>query len=122
MTPEERLAEIQRELLTRNPENRIDPTLDRVRAVCEMLGDPHLAVPVIHVAGTNGKTTTSRMIETLLRERGLSTGLMTSPHLHDERERIRLNGEPVDIERFIETYEEMSPVLDLIDERVGRLS
>lgn len=122
MTPADRLAEIQRDLLARNPENKIDPTLDRIRAACEILGDPHLAVPVIHVAGTNGKTTTSRMIETLLRGFGLNTGLMTSPHLHDERERIRLNGQPVDAERYIEAYDEIAPYLQLIDERVGRLS
>ena len=122
MTIEERLAEIQRELLSRNPENKIDPTLDRIRAACEILGDPHLAVPVIHVAGTNGKTSTSRMIETLLRGFGLTTGLMTSPHLHDERERIRLNGQMVDAERYISAYEEIEPYLGLIDDRVGRLS
>lgn len=122
MTPEERLQEIRIELALRNPENKIDPTLDRIRAAAEILGDPHLAYPVIHVAGTNGKTTTSRMIETLLREFGLHTGLMTSPHLHDERERIRLNGEPVDAQRFIDAYDEIEPYLGLIDDRVGRLS
>lgn len=122
MTPEERLQEIRLELASRNPENKIDPTLDRIRAAAEILGDPHLACPVIHIAGTNGKTTTSRMIETLLREFGLATGLMTSPHLHDERERIRLNGEPVDAQRFIDAYEEIEPYLGLIDDRVGRLS
>lgn len=122
MTPDERLLEIRAELLSRNPENKIDPTLDRIRAAAELLGDPHLAYPVIHIAGTNGKTTTSRMIETLLREFGLTTGLMTSPHLHDERERIRLNGEPVDVQRFIDAYEEIEPYLGLIDDRVGRLS
>ena len=118
----QRLAEIQQELLARNPENQIDPTLDRIRAVCEILGDPHLAYPVIHVAGTNGKTTTSRMIEALLREFGINTGLMTSPHLHDERERIRLNGQPVEAERYIEAYEQIEPYLGLIDDKVGRLS
>lgn len=122
MTSDQRLQEIRLELLSRNPENKIDPTLDRIRAAAELLGDPHLAYPVIHVAGTNGKTTTSRMIETLLREFGLTTGLMTSPHLHDERERIRINGEPVDAQRFVEAYEEIEPYLGLIDDRVGRLS
>lgn len=122
MEPIDRLAEIHHELLLRNPENLIDPTLERIRAVCELLGDPQRSYAVVHVAGTNGKTTTSRMIETLLREFGLSTGLMTSPHLHDERERIRLNGEPVEAERFIAAYEELEPYLAVIDERVGRLS
>ncbi len=122
MTPDERLAEIQGELRSRNPENRIDPTLTRIEAVCGLLGDPQTAVPVIHVAGTNGKTTTSRMIETLLREFGLRTGLMTSPHLHDERERIRLDGEPVDVERYIEAWDDIAPIVGLVDEREGRLS
>ena len=122
MTPDERLQEIRLELAARNPENKIDPTLDRIRAAAEILGDPQLVYPVIHIAGTNGKTTTSRMIETLLREFGLTTGLMTSPHLHDERERIRLNGEPVDVQRFIEAYEEIEPYLGLVDDRIGRLS
>jgi dihydrofolate synthase/folylpolyglutamate synthase len=122
VTPDERLQEIRLELAARNPENKIDPTLDRIRAAAEILGDPQLAYPVIHIAGTNGKTTTSRMIETLLREFGLTTGLMTSPHLHDERERIRLNGEPVDVQRFIEAYEEIEPYLGLVDDRIGRLS
>ncbi len=122
MTPEERLEEILDELRSRNPENRIDPTLDRIRAACEMLGDPQRNYPVIHIAGTNGKTTTSRMIEALLREAGLTTGLMTSPHLHDERERIRLNGELVEVERFIDVYDDIAPILGLVDDRVGRLS
>ncbi len=122
MEPIDRLSEIQHALLSRNPENQIDPTLDRIRAVCELLGDPQRSYAVVHVAGTNGKTTTSRMIETLLREFGLRTGLMTSPHLHDERERIRLNGEPVEVERFIAVYEEIEPYLAIVDERVGRLS
>ena len=68
-------------------------------AAATFWGHPSRRLELFGVTGTNGKTTTSRMIETLLRERGLSTGLMTSPHLHDERERIRLNGEPVDIEQ-----------------------
>ncbi len=122
MTPDDRLAEILQELRTRNPENRIDPTLERIATACALLGDPQLAVPVIHVAGTNGKTTTSRMIETLLREFGLRTGLMTSPHLHDERERIRLDGEPVEVERLVEVYDDIASILALADERVGRLS
>ncbi len=70
--------------------------------VVSLLGDPHRAFPVVHVTGTNGKTSTTRMIESLLRERGLRTGRFTSPHLVSMRERICVDGEPLSPERFIE--------------------
>ena len=63
----------------------------------------------MHVTGTNGKTSTTRMIESLLRERGLRTGRFTSPHLVSMRERICVDGEPLSAERFIELYEESRP-------------
>ena len=99
----------------RAAENVIKPSLERIAFLLGVLGDPHLAYDVIHVAGTNGKTSTSRMIESLLSESGLNTGLTTSPHLHDIRERIRLYGAPIEFERFIETYDDIAPYLDLTD-------
>lgn len=117
-----RLREIEQVLTARTPENIVQPGLERIAFAMSILGDPHTAYPVIHIAGTNGKTSTSRMIEALLREFGISTGLMTSPHLHDLRERIRLNGLPVDAERFIEAYDEIEPYLQLVDERVSPMS
>ena len=83
-----RMREVQEAILARTPEHDLEPSLDRIAAVMELLGDPQRAFPVIHVTGTNGKTSTTRMIERLLRELGLSTGRFTSPHLHYIRERI----------------------------------
>jgi len=79
------------------------------------LGDPQFAYPVIHVTGTNGKTSTARMIESLLQAMGLRTGLVTSPHLHQVTERIRLNGAPISPATFIETYDELEPYLAIVD-------
>ena len=92
---QEQYDEVERELLERWPETRMDPTLDRVRALTELLGDPQRAYPVVQLTGTNGKTSTARMIETLLREFNLRTGRFTSPHLESMTERITLDGAPV---------------------------
>lgn len=112
------------ELNARAAENQIIPGLDRMSFLMSLLGDSHTAVNVIHVAGTNGKTSTSRMIESLLSAASLSTGLTTSPHLHDVRERIRLYGLPVPMETFVETYEDIAPYLVMTDGNFtdGRLS
>ncbi len=114
--PIQRFGELRRELEARWPETRISPTLSRIRTLTQYLGDPQRAFPVIHVTGTNGKTTTARMIEVLLREFGLHTGLVTSPHLSDLRERIRLDGEPISIEHFLRIHDEIAHVLALADE------
>ncbi|WP_067186340.1 bifunctional folylpolyglutamate synthase/dihydrofolate synthase [Microtetraspora niveoalba] len=98
------------------------PTLDRITALVELLGDPHKAYPIIHVAGTNGKTSTARMIESLLRERNLRVGRFTSPHLNSMRERISVDGVPLSEERFTEVYEDIAPYLEIIDAKVGKLS
>jgi folylpolyglutamate synthase/dihydropteroate synthase len=110
-----RLAQVEREILSRSPEHSIDPTLDRIAALVNVLGDPQHAYPVVHITGTNGKTSTARMTEQLLRARGLRTGLFTSPHLISIRERICVDGEPVSAEQFIDAYEEIRPYLDLVD-------
>lgn len=112
-----RLDEIERDLNSRAPENMPEPSLERVRQVMELLGDPQDAFPVIHLTGTNGKTTTTRVIERILREIGLNTGRMTSPHLHDLRERIAFNGQPVDPEKFVATYDEVLPYVQIVDDR-----
>jgi dihydrofolate synthase / folylpolyglutamate synthase len=113
--PQARLAAAEEAILARRPEHAIEPTLDRITALTELLGDPQRAYPVIHITGTNGKTSTARMIETLLRARGLRTGLFTSPHLSSMRERICVDGEMLSAERFAEAYEELVPYLDLVD-------
>ena len=103
------------QLMSRWPESMIEPSLDRIGALVQLLGDPQHAMPVVHVTGTNGKTSTARMIESLLRAHGLRTGLFTSPHLLDPRERICLDGEPVSVERFAEAWEEIRPYVEVVD-------
>jgi dihydrofolate synthase/folylpolyglutamate synthase len=118
-----RLPDVERAILGRAPEHDLVPSLDRIREVLDLLGDPQRSAPVIQVAGTNGKTSTTRMIETLLTEFGLRTGRFTSPHLHSVRERIAFDGVPIDAERFVATYDDVAPFLDLVDSHHGvRLS
>ena len=112
-----RMREIEQSILMRAPEHDLEPSLDRIAAVMELLGDPQHAFPVIHVTGTNGKTSTTRMIESMLREMGLSTGRFTSPHLHNIRERIALNGNPIEAEKFIASYEDVLPFIEMVDAR-----
>ena len=102
ITPDdqERIDAIEQALLKRWPETRIAPTLDRIAALVDALGSPQLTYPTIHIGGTNGKTTTSRMIDSLLFEMGLRTGRFTSPHLETYRERIAINGQPIDPKDF----------------------
>ncbi|MCW2914003.1 MAG: FolC bifunctional protein [Actinomycetia bacterium] len=109
--------------MERGVEWEIDPTLDRIRDLMDTLGEPQRTYPVIHVSGTNGKTSTSRLIDALLRERGLRVGLYTSPQLTTLRERIAIDGEPISEELFVETYADLAPYLQLIDDKHGvRLS
>ncbi len=111
----DRLREIEKQIFARRPEHSVDPSLERIKSLVTLLGDPQRAYPVIHVTGTNGKTSTARMIETLLRARGLRTGLFTSPHLSYVGERICVDGQPLDAERFVEAYDELKPYLDVVD-------
>lgn len=106
---------VQRALLARWPEHRIAPDLARIERLCDLLADPQLTSPVIHVAGTNGKTSVARIIESVMRAMGLRTGLMTSPALRDLTERVELDGEPVSAERFVQAYRHIEPYLDMVD-------
>lgn len=112
-----RLHAIEVALEARWPETRIAPSLKRISALVDMLGSPQLAYPTIHIAGTNGKTTTSRMIDSLMNATGLRTGRFTSPHLESLLERIAINGEPIDPAFFIFTYNDVAPYLELMDQR-----
>ena len=103
------------ELLQRLAESNPQPRLDATRRAVELLGDPHSATPVVQVAGTNGKTSTARMIESLLRASGLRTGLLTSPHLVRVTERIVLDGEPISDERFVRNADDIRPYLLMTD-------
>ena len=112
---QERVDAIEQALLARWPETRIAPTTERIAALVDILGSPQLTYPTIHVGGTNGKTTTSRMIDSLLFAHGLRTGRFTSPHLETYRERIAINGEPIDPKDLIFAYNDIAAYLDLID-------
>src|SRR3954465_12686245 len=109
------LARVEQELLARWPETRLEPSLTRISALVDLLGSPQRAYPVVQVAGTNGKTTTARMIDELLRGFGLRVGRFTSPHLQSIRERIVLDGEPVAPDRFVETYDDIAPYVQMVD-------
>jgi dihydrofolate synthase/folylpolyglutamate synthase len=93
--------------------------LSRIEAVLDLLGSPQRAYPAIHLTGTNGKTSTARMIDSLVRAHGLRTGLYTSPHLSSVRERICIDGVPASEETFVEIYREVAPAAQFLDERDG---
>ncbi|MEV2276737.1 folylpolyglutamate synthase/dihydrofolate synthase family protein [Nocardiopsis sp. NPDC049922] len=112
---DERYAEVTAEIMSRTPESEIDPRLDRVRTLLDLLGEPQRGFRVVHVTGTNGKTSTARMIDALLRARGLRVGRYTSPHLRTVRERIVVDGEPVSQERFVEAFDDIQPYVEMAD-------
>ncbi|EFU62110.1 bifunctional folylpolyglutamate synthase/dihydrofolate synthase [Actinomyces sp. oral taxon 180] len=115
-----RVEEIYRSIVERAPEHDIDPTLERVRLALDILGDPQNSYPSVHITGTNGKTSTSRMIDSLLTAFGMKTGRFTSPHLLDVRERICLEGRPITREGFVRAWEDIAPYVDMVDERSQR--
>ena len=109
-------AEVEAELTARGY-TRMVFDLSRIEGLLDLLGSPQRAYPAIHITGTNGKTSTARMIDALLRAHGLRTGRYTSPHLQSVRERISIDGEPVSEEQFVSIYEEVAPVAAFLDER-----
>ncbi|MGA1838649.1 folylpolyglutamate synthase/dihydrofolate synthase family protein [Herbiconiux sp. 11R-BC] len=102
-------------LLSRLGEAAPEPRLSATRRAVEMLGDPQRAYPVIHITGTNGKTSTSRIVESILRASGLRTGLFTSPHLERVNERIMIDGVPISNESLAANWRDIEPFLDLVD-------
>lgn len=114
----QRLDAIEKALLNRWPETRIAPTLDRIAALTDALGSPQLSYPTIHIAGTNGKTTTTRLIDSLCFELGMRTGRFTSPHLESFLERVSINQEPISPEGMIATYNDIALYLEMIDSRM----
>jgi dihydrofolate synthase/folylpolyglutamate synthase len=110
------LARVDKALEARYP-TRMVPDLDRIVDLLDLLGDPQLGYPSIHITGTNGKTSTARMIDQLLRELGMRTGRHTSPHLEHVTERICVDGEPLSAERFAALYDEVAPYAELVDGR-----
>lgn len=103
------------ELLGRAPENRMEPRMAPLHRAMEILGEPNRAFPIIHITGTNGKTTTARMIESILLAHDLRTGRFTSPHLSRVTERISIDGEPVADDTFVRVWDEIKPYLDIVD-------
>lgn len=115
----EKGREVEAALLKRVPENQIRPRLEPTLRATQLLGDPQKAYRVIHITGTNGKTSTARFIERLLREHGLRTGRFTSPHLVKLNERMSLDGEPVSDERLHTIWTEIEPIIELVDSELA---
>ncbi|MDN3294722.1 folylpolyglutamate synthase/dihydrofolate synthase family protein [Streptomyces ficellus] len=109
------LREVEQELATRWGETKLEPSVSRIAALMDVLGEPQRAYPSIHITGTNGKTSTARMIEALLSAFDLRTGRYTSPHVQSITERISLDGAPITHERFIETYQDIKPYVEMVD-------
>lgn len=103
------------DLLGRAPENKMEPRLAPLFRAMDILGEPNKAFPIIHITGTNGKTTTARMIEAGLLAHDLRTGRYTSPHLTRVTERISINGAPVSDETFVRIWDEIRPYLEIVD-------
>ncbi len=108
------LARVEKALTGRFPHKMI-PDLERMRTLVDLLGDPQRAYPSIHLTGTNGKTSTARMIDTLLRAFGLRPGRYTSPHLESVTERISIDGHPVSPEAFVKAYDDVIPYVEIVD-------
>lgn len=120
MTDEAATAEVRRieaELAGRHSEAHFDPSIDRIAALADLMGGPQGNYPVIHISGTNGKTTTARMVEALLRGLGLRTGRFTSPHVESITERISLDGRDLDAEQFARAFAEVAPYVAILDSR-----
>lgn len=112
---QEAADQVYRELLERVGEANIRPRLEPTRRAAELLGDPQRSAPVVHITGTNGKTSTSRMIESLLRASGLRPGLLTSPHLVRLNERIVIDGIPITNEALARNWDDITPYLLIVD-------
>jgi dihydrofolate synthase/folylpolyglutamate synthase len=109
------LREVETGLDRRWPESRIEPSLVRIAALVDLLGSPQRCYPVLHIAGTNGKTSVARMLDALLSRMGLRVGRYTSPHLQRVTERISVDGTPISPERYVEAYQDIEPYITLVD-------
>lgn len=113
------LRAVEAELQSRWPETKLDPSLERIRALMDILGEPQRSFWSIHITGTNGKTSVARMVDQLLRTFQLRTGRYTSPHVEAITERITIDGESISDERFVETYQDIAPYIGMVDEGTG---
>ncbi|MBP3223074.1 MAG: bifunctional folylpolyglutamate synthase/dihydrofolate synthase [Actinomycetaceae bacterium] len=119
---DEQVRQIYENILTRAPEHKVQPSLERVEYCLQLMGNPHKAYRSIHITGTNGKTSTARMCEALLRERGLRTGRFTSPHLVNVRERICIDGQAISQESFLSAWEDVAPFIEMTDEHFAPIN
>lgn len=109
------MALVEAELDQRWPETKIEPSLSRIATLMDLLGSPQQSYPAIHIAGTNGKTSVTRMIDSLLTALHRRTGRITSPHLQLATERIAIDNAPITPGRYVETYRELLPYIEMID-------
>src|SRR5690349_5716238 len=118
-TPDEiaSLLQVEHLLDQRWPETKLEPSTARISALMELLGSPQRAYPSIHVAGTNGKTSVVRLIDALLIALHRRTGRTTSPHLQSAVERIAIDGKPITPAQYVETYREIEPFIELVDQQ-----
>ena len=102
------------------PARRDLPTLDRMRSLARLLGDPEEAYRVIHITGTNGKGSTAAMATALLAAQGLSVGTYTSPNLSRVNERMARNGEPIDDAALLEVVESLARLEPMMEDPATR--
>ncbi|MCV7154458.1 dihydrofolate synthase [Mycobacterium pyrenivorans] len=118
-TPDEiaSLLQVEHLLDQRWPETKIEPSTARISALMEMLGSPQLGYPSIHIGGTNGKTSVARMVDALLTALARRTGRTTSPHLQSAVERISIDGRPISPATYVDTYREIEPFVEMVDQQ-----
>ncbi|MQA08897.1 MAG: dihydrofolate synthase [Pseudonocardiaceae bacterium] len=109
------LRAVEAELNTRWPETKIAPSTARIAALLSVLGDPHRSFPCVQIAGTNGKTSVARMVDSLLTRLGLRVGRYTSPHLQLATERISIDGSPISPEGYVEAFRDIAPYVSMVD-------
>jgi dihydrofolate synthase/folylpolyglutamate synthase len=115
MSAKDRADAVYETLLSRAGERWVQPRRERTARILEFLDDPQRTYRVVHITGTNGKTSTARMIESLLRAHDLRTGLFTSPHLERFTERIMIDGEPIADEAVADAWDEIEPFVGIVD-------
>ncbi|PJM75181.1 bifunctional folylpolyglutamate synthase/dihydrofolate synthase [Bifidobacterium simiarum] len=109
------LDEVYRTIMGRAPEHDFDPKIDRMATIMDMLGNPQQSFRVVHITGTNGKGSTARMVESICRHYGLRTGLYTSPHVEKVTERIRIDGQQLSDDEFVDIWDQVKDFIDLLD-------
>ncbi|KUH73266.1 dihydrofolate synthase [Mycolicibacterium novocastrense] len=111
------LLQVEHLLDQRWPETKLEPSTARISALLELLGSPQRGYPSIHIAGTNGKTSVARMVDALLTALHRRTGRTTSPHLQSAVERISIDGKPISPATYVDTYREIEPFVQLVDQQ-----